>query len=65
MTKWAHAKTEQLVEVFGSLCNVLTLLTSCKDARLLKTAAKFTGICRRIFGEGVGTNKKKKNTNKR
>lgn len=39
------------------LVQCVTLLTSCKDARLLKTDAKFTGICHRIFGGGEGTNK--------
>lgn len=46
------------------LVQCVTLLTSCKDARLLKTAAKITGLCQRILGDSgrVGLTKKKKTT---
>lgn len=39
------------------LVQCVPLLTSCKDARLLKTAIKFTGISCRII-VGGGANKK-------
>lgn len=47
------------------LVQCVTLLTSCKDARLLKTTAKITGICHRIFGGWGGGANKKTNTNKK
>lgn len=64
-----NAKTES-VEVFGKLVQCVTLLTSCKDARLLKNRRQiYWNMLQNIWGSGrEGTNKKKKqnnNTNKK